>query len=239
MTQEQYNRYMDGLVLKVASKRPFGKVASFVRKHAAVDGRAQVASGIAALERKFGKGIARKAMGMVPDNKPAVDYYKQYNDERAQVANDLAELGRQYGKGMALQARSVIPDNKTETDNNVNELNEKTNETESQHRVNVANATLDALHRTKAMTEKAIKKINDSNEAIHRKEMKTPEVPWYSKAYEWVKANPKTSLAIGGGALAGGLLLAYLMRKKEKDAKKQKATKKHKFIVGNSSLAFA
>ena len=43
MTQEQYNRYMDGLVLKVASKRPFGKVASFVRKHAALDESAQVA----------------------------------------------------------------------------------------------------------------------------------------------------------------------------------------------------
>lgn len=204
MTQEQYNRYMDGLVLKVASKRPFGKVASFVRKHAAVDD------------------------------------YAQYKDERAQAANEIAELGRLYGNGMAQEARSVIPDNKTETDNKANELNENISEIELKSKVQAANSALDALYRTRDMTEKAIRKINDSNEAIHRKEMKTPEAPsWYSKAYEWVKANPKTSLAIGGGALAGGLLLAYLMRKKEKDAKKQKATKKHKFIVGNSSLAFA
>lgn len=44
--------------------------------------------------------------------------------------------------------------------------------------------------------------------------------PWYSKAYEWVKENPKTSLAIGGGALAGGLLLAYLLRRNKKQNKK-------------------
>lgn len=40
--------------------------------------------------------------------------------------------------------------------------------------------------------------------------------PWYSKAYEWVRENPGTSLAIGGGALAGGLLLTYLLRRNKK-----------------------
>ena len=38
MTQEQYNRYMDGLVLKVASKK-LNKTASF-RKRAAPEGLA-------------------------------------------------------------------------------------------------------------------------------------------------------------------------------------------------------
>ena len=37
MTQEQYNRYMDGLILKVASKKTLNKKASF-RKRAAPEG---------------------------------------------------------------------------------------------------------------------------------------------------------------------------------------------------------
>ena len=73
MTQEQYNRYMDGLVLKVASKRPFGKVASFVRKHAALDGRAQVASATALLGRKFETRMSQHSLNVIPYYKPAVD----------------------------------------------------------------------------------------------------------------------------------------------------------------------
>ena len=199
MTQEQYNRYMDGLVLKVASKRPLGKVASFVRKHAATD------------------------------------------DELAQAANDLVLLNKNLGAGMAQQARNVPVNNQAVIDNNTNEINDALDRIYLQSKAQVANNAVDAYDRTKAMTEESIQKINDSNEATHPKRMKTPEAntPWYSKAYEWVRENPKTSLAIGGGALAGGLLLTYLMRKKEKDAKKQKVTKKQKFVVGNPSLAFA
>ena len=229
MTQEQYNRYMDGLVLKVASKRPFGKVASFVRKHAAVDGRAQVASATALLGRKFGNRMAQHSLNVIPYNKPAVEY----KDERAQAAHEIADIA----KSLPLPVSQI---NYLENPNQVEDANEKIREIGLKSKVQAANAALNADRDTRDMTAETVKKINDSNEAIHRKEMKTPEAPsWYSKAYEWVKENPKTSLAIGGGALAGGLLLAYLMRKKEKDAKKQNATKKHKFIVGNSSLAFA
>ena len=197
MTQEQYNRYMDGLILKVASKRPLGKVASFVRKHAS-------------------------------------------DAEREQVANNIVTLGNLYGSDMARQARNVPLNDNGATGDSVSQINEDADKRELQHKAQIASNAVDAYDRFKAMTNETVKKINDSNEAIHRKEMKTPETPsWYSKAYEWVKANPKTSLAIGGGAIAGGLLLAYLMRKKEKDAKKQKAVRKHKFIAGNPSLAFA
>ena len=223
---------MDGLVLKVASKRPFGKVASFVRKHAAVDGRAQVASAIALLGRKFGNRMAQNSLNVIPYNKP--DDHAQYKDDYAQVAHDAADIA----KSLPLPVPQI---NYLEHPNQVEDVNETTDRIALQYKQQLANNAVDAYDRFKAITKETTKKINDSNEAIHRKEMKTPEAnpSWYSKAYEWVKANPKTSLAIGGGALAGGLLLAYLMRKKEKDAKKQKATKKHKFIVGNSSLAFA
>ena len=193
MTQEQYNRYMDGLVLKVASKRPMGKVASFRKRADEWDETANLINGL-------------------PRHKAQINYLQ--NSNQAQDANEKTErIGLQY-------------------------------------KAQVANNDVDARDRMKAITKQTVNTVDARNKLLQEaakvskavmsgKIKPAPEAPWYSKAYEWVRENPKTSLAIGGGALAGGLLLAYLMRKKEKDAKKQKATKKHKFIVGNPSLAFA
>lgn len=55
----------------------------------------------------------------------------------------------------------------------------------------------------------------------NNEELQKANTPLYSKVYDWVKSNPRTSLAIGGGALAGGLLLSYLLRRnKNKQNKK-------------------
>lgn len=57
--------------------------------------------------------------------------------------------------------------------------------------------------------------------AKENEDLQKANTPWYSKAYEWAKENPGASLAIGGGAIAGGLLLTYLLRRNKKQNRKK------------------
>ena len=77
------------------------------------------------------------------------------------------------------------------------------------------NKLRDLAPKYKSVRDYRILEATKENEDLQR-----ANTPWYSKAYEWVKENPKTSLAIGGGALAGGLLLAYLLRRNKKQNRK-------------------
>lgn len=83
------------------------------------------------------------------------------------------------------------------------------------------NKLRDVASKYKRLRDRRVLEATKENES-----QQNANTPWYSKTYEWVKANPGTSLAIGGGALAGGLLLTYLLRRnKNKQNKKQNDTR--------------
>lgn len=223
MTQEQYNKYMDGLVLKVASKKTLNKKASITKKAgkgkylaALLLGGGTVGAGIGA-GTLWGQNAKKPAQNAVPEKgvwdkvkettKKVVDPVKDVTKktisvvkEHPYVAGGAATAALAGGLLGAYLIRKNQKDNKGVS--------------ESVEEVKVATTKKQA-----AMADK-VKEVSDLL-VNYGKKGKDLVLDYSQKGLDYAKANPwKTSVA-GAGAVGvpAALLSVYYARKNEKAKK--------------------
>lgn len=222
MTQEQYNKYMDGLVLKVASKKTLNKKASITKKAGAGKPLAAVAlgSGVAGTGWGIGK-VLSNILNKKPDQVPEKGIWDKVKETTKKVVDPVKDVTKKTvsvvkehpyiagGAATAALAGGLLGAY-------LIRKNQKDNKgvSESVEEVKVA-----ATKKQAAMADK-VKEVSDLL-VNYGKKGKDLVLNYSQKGLDYAKANPwKTGIA-GAGAVGvpAALLSVYYARKNDKAKK--------------------